>query len=469
MREALGALLEGLAGCGIDVIPLLCGRPAAWADEPLELDLLVRRRAVREAWTALAAHGLEGEIAVGPEHAAAFLQSRGARRFVHPSGYVVSVQWALDDPAEAHGPAVAALWRRAAAATFDGRPCLTLDAADLLQVACVRGTIRRWQRLTRVREIAALMAEAGTDGVDRALAEAARSGARRALALGTSLAVRLLDAPASPALADAARDPAVSTLEGQALDDLAATTRRLPGPSDIARFHLASRERVRDRIGYMIRRATVAGLEDVAALPPGLGFLGPLLTPWRRAVRAGVRSLRRVHWMRRSRRPLGAKIARFVRTPPHVVDRMLALAGVSADDMLLDIGCGDGAIVIRAAERIGCRGLGVDLDGELVDDARRRARAAGVAGLVDFRQGDARELSLASPTVVTVYLSAAANLALRPVLQCGLRPGTRVVSFNFDMGDWWPDDVAVLDETPWGSNALYLWRIESAAASRPAA
>jgi hypothetical protein len=70
---------------------------------------------------------------------------------------------------------------------------------------------------------------------------------------------------------------------------------------------------------------------------------------------------------------------------------------------------------------------------------------------------------------VTAYLSAAANLTLRPHLRRGLRPGTRVVSFNFDMGDWWPDAVEILDETAWGSNTLYLWRIEGARASRTAA
>jgi hypothetical protein len=469
LRAALGDLLDVLAGRRVDVLPLLCGWPGAWAGELIELDLLVRRNAVHEASSALIAHGLEPETALGPEAASALVRTHGARRFVHPNGGAVSLQWAIDDPAVVHGPAVERLWRRASADTLDGRPCLMLASSDLLQVACVRGTIRRWQRLARVREVGEIMAEVGPARLDDVLEEAARSGSRRALALGTSLATRLLGAATSPRLAEAAREGAVAELERIALAGIVAPARALPGPSDIARFHLAGRERARDRLRYVVRRATVPGPEDVVALPPPLFFLGPLVVPWRRAVRAGLRSARRLQWMRRSRRPLGAKIARFVRTPAHVVDRVLALAEVSAADTLLDIGCGDGAIVIRAAERVGCRGLGVDVDAELVQLARHNARTAGVHRLVEFRAEDARELDLSAPTVVTAYLSAAANLTLRPHLRRGLRPGTRVVSFNFDMGDWWPDAVEILDETAWGSNTLYLWRIEGARASRTAA
>jgi predicted O-methyltransferase YrrM len=309
------------------------------------------------------------------------------------------------------------------------------------------------------------MAESGPAALDEALARATRSGARRALALGTSLAGRLLGAPMTPRLAGAARNPSVIELQRAVLDNLVAATRPLPGPWDIARFHLRSRERLRDRIRYAIRRATLPGPDDVAALrlPPRLVVLARALSPWRRAVRAAA------EWVRRSRRRGGRQIARFVRTPPHVVDRMLALAGATPDDTILDLGCGDGAIVIRAAERLGCRGVGVDVDEALIEMARRRARAAGVEDLVEFRHGDAREMDLAAPTVVCVYLNAAANLALRPHLERGLRHGARLVSYNFTMGDWWPDEVEVLDETSWGSNTLYLWHIDANAHTRPAA
>jgi hypothetical protein len=78
-------------------------------------------------------------------------------------------------------------------------------------------------------------------------------------------------------------------------------------------------------------------------------------------------------------------------------------------------------------------------------------------------------MDLGAATIVCVYLNAAANLTLRPLLQRGLRPGTRLVSFNFTMGDWWPDEVEILDETSWGSNTLYLWHIDPDTAARAAA
>jgi SAM-dependent methyltransferase len=237
--------------------------------------------------------------------------------------------------------------------------------------------------------------------------------------------------------------------------DLVSVSRPLHGPWHIARFHVRSRERVRDKLRYAIRRATRPDPDDVETqrLPPRLSSLAYALSPWRRALRAGDQ------WIRRSRRRRGRQLARFGRTPVHVIDRMLALAGATAADTLFDLGCGDGAIVIRAAERIGCRGVGIDVDATLLEAARLRARAAGVDGLVELRHGDAREMDLTAATIVCVYLNAAANLALRPVLQQSLRHGARLLSFNFTMGDWWPDDAEVLDETSWGSNTLYLWHI----------
>jgi hypothetical protein len=455
LLNALGGLLDALAACRVDVIPLRCARLIASPGDLVELDLLVRRPDVLATARVLASLGLEAEIPLPLDQARVLVHTHGARRFVHPTGYVVSVQWDVEDRGVLHGPAIDDLWRRACPGKLDGRACLSLERPDLLQLSCVRSTIKRWQRLLWVREIAELMAEADPNELDEALARATASGARHALALGTSLAARLLGAPRPPRLADAADDSSVSALERGVLADLVAVSRPLPGPSDIARFHVRSRERMRDRIGYAVRRATLPRPDDVAALrlPPQLFLLARALALWRRAAHAAI------HWMRRSRGARGGKLARFVRTPPHVIDRMLALAGATPDDTVFDLGCGDGAVLIRAAERIGCRGVGVDLDAALIELGRGRARAAGVDRLVELRHGDAREMDLSVPTVVCAYLNASANLTLRPYLQHGLRHGARLVTFNFHMGDWWPDEVEVLDETTWGSNTLYLWRI----------
>src|SRR5262249_61736138 len=111
------------------------------------------------------------------------------------------------------------------------------------------------------------------------------------------------------------------------------------------------------------------------------------------------------------------------------------------------------------------RGAGTEVDAPVVRAAGRRVEAAGVGPLVDLIHGDASELDLSPFTLVYVYLGATGNRVLREHLRQRLRPGTRLVSFNFDMGDWWPAAAAVVDESPWGSNTLYLWEITPSAAS----
>ena len=130
----------------------------------------------------------------------------------------------------------------------------------------------------------------------------------------------------------------------------------------------------------------------------------------------------------------------YVTTPQNVVDAMLALAGIGPDDVLLDLGSGDGRIVITAATRFRARGTGIEIDPRLVERAREGARSAGVADLATFREQDLFATDLTQASVITLYLLPAVNLKLRPLLQ-KLKPGTRVVSHDWDMGDWLPDKV----------------------------
>jgi SAM-dependent methyltransferase len=158
--------------------------------------------------------------------------------------------------------------------------------------------------------------------------------------------------------------------------------------------------------------------------------------------------------------PKGAQVnAPFVTTPAEVVSRMLALAGVAKGDVVYDLGCGDGRIVIEAARHFGVRGVGIDLNPLRIAEAREAARRAGVAGLVEFREQDLFDADLREATVVTLYLLPPVNLALRPKLLAELRPGTRVVSHAFHMGDWKPDR-----EVAFGDARIYRWTVPPAAA-----
>ena len=153
-------------------------------------------------------------------------------------------------------------------------------------------------------------------------------------------------------------------------------------------------------------------------------------------------------------------LAPFVPSPEDVVDRMLALAAVAKGDTVLDLGCGDGRIPIRAAQKYGARGIGVDIDPRLIDVARANAKKAGVEALVEFRLEDAMTTDLSQASVVTLYLLSSSNAKLRPRLQQDLKPGARVVSHAFSMGPEWPADTIDRFSSVRGDEiTLYLWKI----------
>mgnify|MGYP000220994926 CR=1 FL=1 len=158
----------------------------------------------------------------------------------------------------------------------------------------------------------------------------------------------------------------------------------------------------------------------------------------------------------------------FVPTPQPVVDRMLDLAKVKSDDLIYDLGSGDGRIVITAAKRYGARGVGIDLDPQRIREARENAREAGVENKVQFINGDLFKTDLSKASVVTLYLLNSVNRDLRPQLWKQLKVGTRVVSHAFDMGDEWPPErVEEVD-----GRTIYYWTITEAnkrAAQRSAA
>ncbi|OVZ61295.1 SAM-dependent methyltransferase [Pigmentiphaga sp. NML080357] len=143
----------------------------------------------------------------------------------------------------------------------------------------------------------------------------------------------------------------------------------------------------------------------------------------------------------------------FVPTPQAVVDAMLEVAKVGPNDVLYDLGSGDGRIPITAAKRFGTRGVGIDLDPRRIDEANANAREQQVTDKVRFIQGDLFEQDLTPATVITLYLLPNLNLKLRPKL-LALKPGTRIVSHAFDMGDWEPQERLTVDH-----KQIFFWTV----------
>ena len=148
----------------------------------------------------------------------------------------------------------------------------------------------------------------------------------------------------------------------------------------------------------------------------------------------------------------------YYSTPPETVNEMLRMAQIKQGDVLYDLGSGDGRIPIAAAQQYGVRAVGIEIDPKLIIEAEENARRANVSSLVTFRNDDMFRTSLREASVVTLYLSEKLNVLLRPKLLRELAPGTRIVSHDFRMGDWEPEQTV---RVPWGKlyRTVYLWTV----------
>ena len=145
----------------------------------------------------------------------------------------------------------------------------------------------------------------------------------------------------------------------------------------------------------------------------------------------------------------------YVPTPPEVVTAMLTLAGVTKDDVIYDLGCGDGRIPVTAAKTFGARGVGIDIDPQRIKEANANAGQAGVTDKVTFLEADLFAADISKASVVTLYLLPSLNVKLMPKLMKELKPGTRVVSHSFDMGEAWkPEKTQEVN-----GRTIYLWTI----------
>ncbi|MEX2353294.1 MAG: methyltransferase domain-containing protein [Gammaproteobacteria bacterium] len=149
---------------------------------------------------------------------------------------------------------------------------------------------------------------------------------------------------------------------------------------------------------------------------------------------------------------------RYEPTPPDVVQAMLELAGVGPGDVVFDLGCGDGRIVIQAVQQAGARGVCVDIDAQRIRESRDNAEAAGVTDQIRFLNQDLFETDISEATVVMLFLSQRFNIKLRPILQRELAPGTRIVSHWHNMGDWQPQQTVRI-RSGGRERPVYLWTI----------
>jgi len=250
--------------------------------------------------------------------------------------------------------------------------------------------------------------------------------------------------------------PDVAALAGQARRRFVDGAWIRSGELARARFRVRARERLVDRLRYGLAFALTPDVEDFNAvsLPDRLFGLYRLVRPPRLAAVIASAALRR---------PAPAP---YVPSPMALVEAILEMATVGPEDVVKDLGCGDGRIMIVAAQRYGARGVGIDLDPERVAESRANAEAARVGGRVEMVQGNALAMDLSAATVVTLWTAPILNLQLRPRLLAQLKPGARVVGHGCDMGGWVPDETRLVMYGDGEVAVAYLWRIVDGAAGR---
>ena len=155
------------------------------------------------------------------------------------------------------------------------------------------------------------------------------------------------------------------------------------------------------------------------------------------------------------------KIVPYVPTPQEVVDRMLELAQVKKGDVVYDLGSGDGRIVVTAAKKYGVKAIGFEIDPQRIKESHENIKKAGVENLVEIRQQDIRTVDLSAANVLTMYLLPEVNLMIRPNIWKQMKPGSRIVSHDFDMADWKPLKTEYIKDGSSWDHTLYLWQIEA--------
>ena len=337
---------------------------------------------------------------------------------------------------------------------LNGESIATLAAEDALLHACVHAAGPALSpHLSSISDTVRLAAGLSADSWQRFLDRAVALGVARKAFVILAAARNLLGAPYPEAIESRMRsDRMVKKLSRHAVGGIFSDTDYVPGMRKRTALQLAARERPVDKARFLAHLMAVPTREDWALMPLP-SFLYYLLRPLRMLGR-------RVGLFRPQR------LAVFMPTPIEIVEEMLALAEVGPSDIIYDLGCGDGRIVICAAQRYGSRGVGVDLDPDRVAEARASARAAGVDHLVAFSQQNVLEVDISSASVVSLFLSPQANLMLRPKLTQELPPHARIVSRSHDMGDWTPLKTKLV-ACDGALSRIHLWRLDGKAKPFP--
>lgn len=345
-----------------------------------------------------------------------------------------------------------AMSQRLESVLVGGREVFTFAPEDTLQMLCVHGSKHFWDHLLWIADIAALAARPLKLDWQKALSQARSLGMERMVLLGLSLAESMLGArfPTHVTARLRVDRTALSLSEGIKARYFS-EDRATPAVLGRAKFRILMRGNPIRGIPYVVRLATAPTEEDWVERESKIARAFKTVSRPLRLLRKYGLGLRRTP-------PLD--LARFLTAPIWLAERMLEVAELSRDDVIYDLGCGDGQIIVLAAKRYGSRGVGVDIDKRRLQEARARARVEGVGALVEFLEEDAKSVDISRATVVALFLGPVANTKLAGKLRSQLRPGARIVSGDGDIPGW-PASRIERFRDPSGQWAqVFLWRVD---------
>jgi len=459
-------VLEFLQEAGIQAIPFK-GPTLGWLAYPnfaqrtcVDLDFVLPQRYIPQAMSLLQAHGYTPQFNLieaqagqrGPAPGQYAFVSSGKRMFVelHSERTLryFSRPLKLDE-----------MYSRLIRFEIGGQNVRAFSVEDQLVMLSVHGAKHFWERLAWIVDIAQLISVREVN-LPLLFEIAEKMQSTRLLMLGVYLAHEVGGAYLPPDVLERARgDAKVLWLAGKAIEQYAGNFDSSRGVWPRAMFRFRSSDRFWRGLRQLIRLSMSPTESDreTVQLP---GFLAPfyrIVRPFRLLGEYGLGLNRRSE----------PDLAIYLPTPEEIVDLMLVLAGITPGDILYDLGCGDGRIVVAAVEKYSIRAVGVDINPKRIEEARARARRHGVEKRVNFILGDAKEINLEEATVVTMYLSADGNLRLVDHLRAHLRSGARIVSRDFTIYGWAPERSENLVTSKGASTSLYLWTIKNSEGESP--
>ncbi len=420
------------------------------------LDIFIHREDVLKAKELLIKEGYHLSREMNTLKVSLYLESHYEYKFTHRLvQLLVRLHWNIAPKYFSLSMDLERLWNSRRFVSFAGKKIATFSSEDLLFFLCVYGSIYRWTSVSFITDISQCLAQGADMDWHEVLREAALKGAERIIFLGLYLSKTLLDAPVPEDVFERIqKEPAVKQLADPISRCLFQSEKhRLPEGLKRRLFYFRLRERWQDKLKYLQRNliSTAPADGNRSYLPSFLSFLYPVINPV-------IRLFRIVFKYRLGFSEPVNKIA-FEPSETDVVERMLQLADVKTTDIVYDLGCGDGRIVIAAAKRYGARGVGIDIDPERIRNAAENARKEGVENLVTFIQQDALTADFSEATVVCLYMTFKWNQEILPKLQAQLHPGVRVVSHVTVIGNWPPIKAEMISAKNESTRMIYLWQV----------